>query len=79
MKIEHSDLLHEFITFWFETRVDGKLSYETLLNYNDMRWETNETTAPYRTVLDGNIEISSNENAEEQRIRNIVTEFLKNT
>jgi hypothetical protein len=33
MQIEHSQLLNEFISWWFETRIDGELRYETILNF----------------------------------------------
>jgi len=79
MKIEHSDLLHEFISFWFETRIDGKLTYETFLDYNGMVWETRKAEKPHASVLNGIIEKSSNEKAEEQRIRDYITQQLQST
>ena len=78
MKIEHSDLLCEFISFWFETRVNGVLCYETFLDYNDMTWETRHIETPEISVLRGIIEKSSNELAEEQRIRDVITHHLQN-
>ena len=33
MKIEHSPLINDFITFYMETRVDGQLRYQTWLYY----------------------------------------------
>jgi hypothetical protein len=32
MQIEHSQLLNDFLSFWFETRIDGVLRFETILN-----------------------------------------------
>ncbi|VAW71642.1 hypothetical protein MNBD_GAMMA10-540 [hydrothermal vent metagenome] len=78
MKIEHSDLLHEFITFWFETRIDSKLTYETFLNYSEMTWETREINKPYTSVLAGIIEKTGNEKTEEQKIRDFITGHIQN-
>lgn len=40
MRIEHSEMLNEFISFWFETRVDGVLKYETHLDVLSCTWRT---------------------------------------
>jgi hypothetical protein len=40
MNIEHSMLMNEFISFWFETRVEGALRYETYLNFHCYEWYT---------------------------------------
>jgi hypothetical protein len=33
MKIEHSPMINDFLCFYIETRIDGELRYETVLNY----------------------------------------------
>lgn len=40
MRIEHSEMLNEFISFWFETRVDGVLKCETFLDLLSYEWRT---------------------------------------
>ncbi len=40
MHIEHSKLRNEFISFWFETRVEGVLRYETFLDFTRHEWHT---------------------------------------
>jgi hypothetical protein len=40
MRIEHSEMLNEFFSFWFETRVDGVLKYETFLDLLSCEWRT---------------------------------------
>ena len=40
MRIQHSRLFNEFISFWFETRVDGELRYETFVDYFRSEWYT---------------------------------------
>ena len=79
MKIEHSDLLNEFISFWFETKVDSKLCYETFLDYIEMTWETITIETPKKVILAGKINKAANESDEEQRIRDLVTVHLQNT
>jgi len=75
MKIEHSELFNEFISFWFETKVDGQLCYETYINYLDQTWETVEL-AGARVTFHGKLEPYSNERAAEEELRNIVTAHL---
>ena len=79
MKIEHSDLLNEFISFWFETRINGKLCYETFLDYNEMTWKTRDIKNPECYVLAGKLEDPSNEQAEEKKVKELVTNYLQNT
>jgi hypothetical protein len=38
MRVEHSALLNGFISFWFETKVDGILNYETVLDFSSRHW-----------------------------------------
>jgi hypothetical protein len=40
MRVEHTPLLNEFISFWFETHVDGDLRYETFVDFFQHEWYT---------------------------------------
>ena len=40
MRIEHSPLLNEFISFWIETRVDGVHRFDTLIDWLGGQWYT---------------------------------------
>jgi hypothetical protein len=40
LQIRHSPLRIEFISFWFETSVDGELRYETFVDYLRSEWYT---------------------------------------
>ena len=75
MKIEHSELFSEFISFWFETKVDGQLCYKTHISYLDQTWETMEL-ASAQVTFHGKLEPYSNERAAEEELRNIVTAYL---
>ena len=33
MKIEHSNQINDFLSFYIETRVDGELRYESIIDY----------------------------------------------
>ena len=33
MKIEHSNQINDFLCFYIETRLNGELLYETIINY----------------------------------------------
>lgn len=75
MKIEHSELFNEFISFWFETKVDDQLCYETYISYLDQTWETMEL-ASAQVIFHGKLEPYSNERVAEEELRNIVTAHL---
>jgi len=67
MKIEHSPLLNDFLTFWFETRVDDIQRYETMLDFMRHQWYT--TKRPdHDIVLSGEL---SSEVSEDQMIEEI--------
>lgn len=79
MKIENSELLNDFLSFWFETRVDGILRFETLLDYHNMQWQTRELEESNKIIASGKIARSSNqdeEKSEEDRIRACVTQAI---
>jgi hypothetical protein len=40
MRIGHTPLFNEFISFWFETHVDGELRYETFVDFARYEWYT---------------------------------------
>jgi hypothetical protein len=40
MRIEHSPLFNDFLSFYFETSVDGEKVYETILDYTQLKWWT---------------------------------------
>lgn len=75
MDIEHSELFNEFISFWFETKIDDKFCYETHINYLDLTWETKEVQSA-RIILHGKLGPYSNEKAAEEELRSIVTTHL---
>jgi len=78
MKIEHSPLFNDFIDFYFNTSVDGKRLYETVLDYTGMSWWTQEISTE-NVILSGKINRSKDqreEKIEEDRIRNVVTTHL---
>ncbi len=82
MKIEHSVLMNEFISFWFETRIDGVLKYETSLDYLEMEWETKEINQPNSVICSGQINKTKgqeDERIEEARIRDVVTAHIEQT
>lgn len=39
IKIEHSKLLNDFLSFYIETKVDGIVTYETVIDYGDFKYE----------------------------------------
>ena len=39
MRIEHSALFNQFISFWFETYVDKQLRYETIIYFEKEPYE----------------------------------------
>lgn len=40
MRVEHSPLLSEFISFWIETRVDGEHRFDTFIDWLGREWYT---------------------------------------
>ena len=78
MNIEHSPLYNDFLDFYFETSIDGKKLYETVLIYTSLKWVTREIETE-NVVLSGAINRSNDqaeEKSEEERIRSVVTAHL---
>ena len=76
---EHSALHNDFLSFYFETSVEGEKLYETILDYTQMKWETRLITIPEDILFSGVINPSKDqeeESIEEERIRNVVAEKL---
>jgi hypothetical protein len=38
MRVEHSSLCNEFVSFWFETRVEGTHRYDTFIDFLSNEW-----------------------------------------
>lgn len=72
MKIEHSPLMNEFISFWIETRVNGELRYETMLDFMRAEWHTNTIFGEKDIVLRGNLDAGLSENDMIEAIKPIV-------
>lgn len=78
MNVEHSPLYNDFLSFFFETAVDGRKLYETQLDFFSLQWMTRKL-ATDSVVLSGAISPSKDrteEKAEEERIRSAVTAHL---
>ena len=68
MKIEHSSLKNEFISFWFETHVDGVLCYETIVDFMKHSWCTTRATDGQPILLRGELDSSL---SDEQMVESI--------
>lgn len=42
MKVQHSRLLNEFVSFWFETSIDGEVKFDTHLDILSATWHVCE-------------------------------------
>ncbi len=58
MRIEHSSLLNEFISFSFETYVDGVLRHETFVDYRRNEWYTCPAGVDGQLLLRGQFDAS---------------------
>lgn len=63
MRVEHTPLLNEFISFWFETHVDGELRYETFLDFYRYEWHTCTAGDGGAIVLRGELDSSMSDDA----------------
>jgi hypothetical protein len=63
MQVEHTPLLNEFISFWFETHVDGSLRYETFIDFSRCEWYTCTAGEAGAIVLRGELDSSMSEDA----------------
>jgi hypothetical protein len=61
MRVEHTALLNEFISFWFETHVDGVLRYETFIDFQRCEWYTCTAGEAGAIVLRGELDSSMSE------------------
>ena len=61
MRIEHSTLLNDFLCFWFQTSVDGKPCFDTILHYDFQVqgvWHTTPAEKNDETLLSGTFDYS---------------------
>lgn len=63
MRVEHTPLLNEFISFWFETHVDGEPRYATFIDFYRCEWHTCNTGEGGAIVLRGELDSSMSEDA----------------
>ena len=77
MKIEHSPLMNEFISFWIETHVDGNLTYETMLDFMRSEWYTTKLNEEKSIVLEGKLNSELSEDEMVQEIKPIIERSIK--
>ena len=77
MKIEHSPLMNEFISFWIETRVDGNIRYETMLDFMRAEWCTTTTFDDKNIVLRGNLNSALSEDDMIEEIKPIIESAIQ--
>jgi hypothetical protein len=53
VRIDHSPLYNEFISFWFETFVDGNLRFETGVGFLKSEWHTSLPETAEEVLLKG--------------------------
>lgn len=58
MQIEHTPLLNEFISFWFETHVDGEPRYKTFVDFLRYEWYSCLAGEGGTILLRGNLDRS---------------------
>jgi hypothetical protein len=61
MTIEHGQLCNEFISFWFETLVNGELRYETHIDFVRHEWHTYEAGIDGPNLFSGKLDPSLSE------------------
>jgi hypothetical protein len=62
VRIEHSPLMNDFISFWFETFVDGILQFETFMDCLNCEWYTCQTGHIQEVLLRGRFSASLPDN-----------------
>jgi hypothetical protein len=72
MKIEHSTLMNEFISFWIETSVDSNMRYETFLDFFRCEWYTVATSDDQKIVLRGKLNSALSEDDMIKEIKPII-------
>jgi hypothetical protein len=55
--------MNEFISFWFETFVDGELRYETFVDYLHQEWYTCQAGVDGKILLCGELETTIDDDA----------------
>ena len=78
MKIEHSPLMNEFISFWIETSVDGDVRYETMIDFMQLKWRTSTTPDSERIILSGNLSSALSEDDMIEDIKPIIEIAIQN-
>lgn len=76
MKIEHSELMNEFISFWFETKVENEIEFETHIDFMRLEWttwKTNRVGEIHQSLVSGTLDSSLSEDEMVERIKPIVT------
>jgi len=73
MRIEHSGLCNEFISFWFETRIDDELRYETFIDYLRSEWYTCPARVDGQILLSGKLPASMSEAAQIESVKSDVS------
>ena len=72
MIIKHSELMNDFISFWFDSRVDDQHQYRTFLDYMSKTWRTVDLINNEVTILEGKLDKTialEDEAGEIERIR----------
>jgi hypothetical protein len=64
MTIEHSALMNDFLCFWFQTSVDGKPRFDTILHYDSKShgvWYTTPAEQNDTILLQGTFDYSQSD------------------
>ena len=77
MKVEHSSLMNEFISFWIETYVDGNPTYETMLDFMKSEWYTIKLNEEKSIVLEGELNSKLSEDEMIEEIKPIIELSIK--
>lgn len=75
MKIQHSGQLNDFLIFYIETRIDGMLKYETLIDYLSGTYEI--IHLDNNKSLKKKFDRSENEKKLEKEIKSEVEKIIK--
>ena len=79
MDVSHSQLFNDFLSFYFVTTVDGRETYETLLDFHGLSWNLYEKDKP-DTILHSEMMQEfkgvAGEDAEVERIKGRVAQLV---
>jgi len=75
MNIQHSNQLNDFLTFYIETRIDGTLKYETLIDYLNGTYEIISLDNKKSIIV--NFDRGKNEKILEKEIKAMVEKTIK--